>query len=248
MSSFLRVPFFFLSHLDELDKWRLNTDPAEIYLNLRSFKVLDDDYLLCATVCCVPSSQKHLTGLLGGKKPQKLQKNASVSSSEATAEYSKSRERKCVPAECMRVCCMSSKKKKEREREKKSGQLSQLDCKSIVWHKYGKDSHSPLVHPANKEQGFLISVSDTRSGLQPTGRAQQRQRRVSPRLQNKHQVSSEGKKYILLSVIFIFIVMQKWNPTWKTLNSHKKKIKLTQQGWKVLFFFFKYGKGNNLSA
>lgn len=53
-SSFLRMPFFFLSHLDELDKWRLNADPAEIYLNLRSFKILDDDHLLCATVCCVP--------------------------------------------------------------------------------------------------------------------------------------------------------------------------------------------------
>lgn len=85
---------------------------------------------------------------------------------------------KCVCV-CMCICtCIVCGFKK------KNGQLS-LFCKSIVWHKDGKGSHSPLVLPLYEEQTVLISVTHTRSTLQPTGKVQQQQQQCLPRLQNK---------------------------------------------------------------
>lgn len=65
----------------------------------------------------------------GSKKvQQKLQWNVSGASSQPAAEYSKSREMKSVPAECVSVCVLQ----KERERRKTTGQFSQLYCKATV--------------------------------------------------------------------------------------------------------------------
>lgn len=114
----------------------------------------------------------------------KGQKNVSGPCSKAnTAEYSKSRERKSVPEVCMCVHVYLHVYRM-RIQKKKNGQLS-LFCKSIVWHKDGKGSHSPLVLPLYEEQTVLISVTHTRSTLQPTGKVQQQQQQCLPRLQNK---------------------------------------------------------------
>lgn len=138
----LKDAFFLLSHLDEFGKWWLNTDPAEIYLNLRSVKVLDDEYLLCATVSvCFRSETSDRT--FGTKKPQKLQRNVSVSSNKATAEYSKSRERKYVPAECMHVCCMSSKKKERKENWTAFTAPLQIHCVTQIWQRLTFSISSP---------------------------------------------------------------------------------------------------------
>ena len=67
---------------------------------------------------------------------------------------------------CARVC-MSNCMCVIYSLKKKTGQHSKL-CKSMVRHKDGDGSHSPLVLPLYEEQTDLIRVTHTRATPQPT--------------------------------------------------------------------------------
>lgn len=191
---------------------------------------------MCGSLLCA-SSQKHLTGLLGGKSLRNYRRMCLCLPARLQLSTVKAG-RGSVSLQNACVCVVWAQKKKKRE--KKTGQLSQLHCKSIVWHKYGKDSHSPLVHPANKERGFLISVSDTRSGLQPTGRAQQRQRRFSPLL-TEQTPNFLGRQEVYFAFCHFYFHCDAKKP--KNLNLSWKKNKSDSARLESVLGFFLIQKG-----